>query len=96
MIRSQALMVNSDHQNLLYQSMSSQRIVCWGLMLKKWHPIIKYAVGADNTDAGALSQLDIDNKVFNIIYCEIFPKLKHSNRTKDEEGRIKFRHANVW
>ena len=67
MIRGQELTVHTNYLNLLYQSMPLQRMIQWRLMLKEWHPTIKHDAGVDNDGADALSQLDIDNKVFDII-----------------------------
>ena len=55
MIRGQDLTVRTDHLNLLYQSMPSQCMVRWRLMLEEWHPTITYVAGVDNDGADALS-----------------------------------------
>ena len=55
MIRGQELTVQTDHLNLLYQSMPSQRMIRWRIMLEEWHPTIKYVAGVDNDGADALS-----------------------------------------
>ena len=55
MIRGQELTAHTNHLNLLYQSMMSQRMVRWRLMLEEWHPTIKTVAGVDNDGADALS-----------------------------------------
>ena len=70
MIRGQELTVHIDHLNLLYQSMPSQRMVRWRLMLGELHPIIKHVTGVDTDGADALSQLDILNKLSDVINWE--------------------------
>ena len=67
MIRGQDLTVHTDHLNLLYQSMPSQRMVRWRLMLKEWHLTIKHVAGVDNDGADALSWLDILDKLRDCI-----------------------------
>ena len=66
-IRDQELTVHIDHLNLLYQSMPSQRMIRWRLMLEEWHPTIKHVIGVDNDGADVVSRLDIDNKDFDTI-----------------------------
>ena len=85
MIRGQELTVHTDHLNLLYQSMPSQRMIRWRLMLEEWHPTIKHVAGVDNDGADALSRLDIDKKDFDTINWEkSFPKLSYSDRKMKE------------
>ena len=80
MIRSQDLTVHTDYLNLPYQSMPSQRMVRWRLMLKEWHPRIKHVTGVDNNEADALSRLDILDKLGDCINREkSFPKLSYSD-----------------
>ena len=67
MIRGQDLTVHTDHLNLLYQSMPSQRMMRWRLMLEEWHPTIEHFAGVDNDGADALSRLDILDKLGDCI-----------------------------
>ena len=53
MIRGQELTVHLDHLSLLYQSMPSQRMVRWRLMLKEWHPTLIHVAGVNNDNDGA-------------------------------------------
>ena len=46
--------------------MSTQRIVCWRLLLEEFHPIGKHVAGKDNDALDALSRFDIsDNDGFD-------------------------------
>ena len=81
MIRGQELTVHTNHLNLLYQSMPSQRMIQWRLMFKEWHPTIKHGAGVDNDGADTLFRLDIDSRDFDTINWEkSFPKLSYSDR----------------
>ena len=42
-------------------------MVWWRLMLKKWHPTIKYGMGVNNDGIYTLSWLDIMHKLSNVI-----------------------------
>ena len=65
MIRGQKPTVHTDHLNLLYQNMPSQRMIRCRLMLKEWHYTIKNIAGVDDDGADALSRLDIDSRNFD-------------------------------
>ena len=63
-------------------------MIWWRLILAEWHPTIKHVAGVDNDGTDALSQLDIDNKVFNTINWEkSFPKLCYSDRKMKEAAQ---------
>ena len=64
-IRGQELTVHTDHLNLLYQSMPSQQMIQWRLMLEKWYPTIKHVAGVNNDGVDALSWLDGGNPFQN-------------------------------
>ena len=85
MIRGQELTVYTDHLNLLYQSMPSQCMVRWRLMLKECHPTIKHVTGVDNDGADALSWLDILDKLRDCInWKKSFLKLSYTDRKMKE------------
>ena len=84
-MRCQELTVHTDHLNLLYQSMPSQRMVRWRLMLEEWHLTIKHVAGVDNDGADALSRLDILDKLGDQINWEkSFTRLSYSDRKMKE------------
>ena len=55
-IRGQDLTIHTDHLNLLYNKLPSQRIMRWRLLLEKYHPKVVHIKGVDNNAADALSR----------------------------------------
>jgi hypothetical protein len=52
----QELHVHTDHTNLLYHSLASQRVTRWRLFIKDFNPLFAYIKGSRNTLADALSR----------------------------------------
>ena len=61
-IRGQDLTVHTDHLNLLYNKLPSQRMMRWRLLLEEYHPKVVHIKGVDNDAADALSRLDLTEK----------------------------------
>ena len=61
-IRGQDLTVHTDHLNLLYNKLPSQRMTRWRLLLEEYNPKVVHIKGVDNDAADALSRLDITDK----------------------------------
>ena len=61
-IRGQDLTVHTDHLNLLYNKLPSQRMTRWRLLLEEYNPKVVHIAGIDNDAADALSRLDILDK----------------------------------
>jgi hypothetical protein len=70
-IRGQDLTIHTDHMNLLYQKLPSQRMMRWRLLLEEFHPKVVHIKGIDNDAADALSRLDMTNKEYDLITWEI-------------------------
>ena len=56
------MIVIIDHKNLLYQKMSTDRIIQWRLLIEEFGPIILHSKGEKNIIADALSRLDVNFK----------------------------------
>ena len=56
----QKRIVQTDHKNLLYQKMSTDRIIRWRLLLEEIGPTLMHIKGEKNVIADALSRLDAD------------------------------------
>ena len=84
-LRGQDVVVHTDHLNLLYQAMPTQRMVRWRLLLEEFHPIVKHVAGKDNDAADALSRLDLsDNDGFDEIeWGETTKPLTYADEVKE-------------
>jgi hypothetical protein len=54
------MILHTDHKNLLYQKMSTVRIIRWRLLIEEFGPTFVHAKGEKNVIADALSRLDAD------------------------------------
>jgi hypothetical protein len=54
----QKLIVHTDHKNILYQKMSTDRIIRWRLLIEEYGPTFMHIKGEKNVIADALSRLD--------------------------------------
>ena len=56
----QKLIVHTDHKNILYANLASDRIARWRLLLEEYGPEFVHVAGQDNVFADALSRMDAD------------------------------------
>lgn len=68
----QKIIIHTDHQNLIHNSFTSDRVMRWRLYLEEYSPEIKYIKGEDNQAADALSRLP---KMLNDLTVIDTPKL---------------------
>ena len=53
------LHIHTDHRNLTFTNLTSQRVLCWRLYIEEFTPTFHFIQGTDNTIADALSRLPI-------------------------------------
>ena len=68
-LRGQDVTIHTDHLNLLYQQMPTQRMIRWRLLMEEFHPVVKHVAGKDNDAADALSRLDITDDPADTVEC---------------------------
>jgi hypothetical protein len=56
----QQIIIHTDHRNILYKKLSSDRIIRWRLLLEEYGPEYVHVKGKDNIIANALSHMDAD------------------------------------
>jgi hypothetical protein len=56
----QRIVIHTDHQNTLYNKLSSDRIIRWRLLLEEYGPEYVHVSGKDNVVADALSHVEAD------------------------------------
>ena len=53
--------VYTDHKNLTYKFVNTERVMRWRIILEEFDPELKYIKGENNVVAGALSRLEKSN-----------------------------------
>ena len=66
-IYNQDLTIHTDHLNLLYNKLPSQRNMRLRLLLEEYHPTLVHITGVDNDAAYALSRLGCIDKARDLI-----------------------------
>ena len=61
------MILHTDHLNLLYKNLPSQRMVRWRLLLDEFHPTFKHIAGVEKNAADDLSRLEMVHKTSNKI-----------------------------
>ena len=60
----QELIIHTDHKNLVYKSLTSDRVLRWRLYIEEYSLEIKYIKGEKNVVADALSRLEKSEEPF--------------------------------
>src|SRR5210317_758151 len=55
----QQIIIYTDHENLTYKQLNSERVLHWRLYIEEYNPIIKYIKGSHNITADTLSRLPL-------------------------------------
>ena len=66
-LQGQKIVVHTDHLNLLYTKLASQRLVQWRLLLEEYAPEVRHVNGEKNVVADALSRLDMEERDFDTL-----------------------------
>ena len=61
-LRGQRIVVHTDHLNLLYRKLASNRLIRWRMILEEYGPEVVHVKGESNVVADALSRLDMEAK----------------------------------
>ena len=66
-LRGQNVTIHTDHLNLLYKNLPTQRMIRWRLLLEEYNPKVVHVAGPENEAADALSRLDMDDNDYDEI-----------------------------
>src|SRR6476660_5576078 len=58
----QQIRVHTDHDNLMYKTFNSDRVMKWRLYIKEYSPDLQYIKGEKNVVADALSRLNMEEE----------------------------------
>jgi hypothetical protein len=58
----QGLVIHTDHNNLTYANLTTERVMQWRLFLEEYSPDIRYIKGESNIVADALSRLELTDE----------------------------------
>ena len=82
----QQVTVHTDHLNLLYKNMPTERMIRWRLLLEEFNPKMVHVLGPENEAADALSRLDMDDNEYDEI--EWLPPRKPLTYSTEVRERI--------
>jgi hypothetical protein len=85
----QKIIVHTDHLNLLYSKMATQRHIRWRLLLEEFGPQVVHVKGETNVVADALSRLDMEPREYDTIEEaeDVQPQLSYvSKKEIEQEG----------
>ena len=78
--------VHTDHLNLLYRNLPSQRMVQWRLLLEEYHPFFKHMTSVENDAADALSRLEMRFKASDELKWEPpNPRLTYRRNNENDQ-----------
>ena len=70
MVKGFNLTIHTDHLNLLYNKLPSQRMTQWRLLLEEFHPKVKHIAGPKNEAADCLSRNKMKHVPFDVVEWE--------------------------
>lgn len=82
-LRGQEVVVHTNHLNLLYSDMPTQRMIRWRLLMEEFHPTVVNVAGKDNDAADALSRLDFDDNGDDADWGSTDPPMTYADKAKE-------------
>ena len=79
----QRIVVHTDHLNLLYKKLASNRLVRWRMLIEEFGPQFVHVKGEENVAADALSRLDIEANESDEIITDEEPRPLSYMQTKE-------------
>ena len=58
----QRIIVHTDHLNLLYDKLASNRLIRWRMLIEEFGPKFQHVAGSDNIVADTLSRIDMEHR----------------------------------
>ena len=78
----QALVVHTDHLNLLYKKLASACLVRWQMLLEEYGPTVQHIQGEKNIVTDALTRLELSQKQHDEIQdTKVTTQLSYVNQT---------------
>jgi len=79
----QEIIIYTDHQNLLAQNCTIERVLRWCLLIEEFNPQFRYIPGHKNIVADTLSRLDLDPVTYSVTQNEELFALSASETLQD-------------